>query len=159
MTQPTHPSKPPLRVVLTVRTGLSLVRAVNSATVLGASVGAAARLPIGAPGNDASGTEYPGIVTTPVPILHAPAEILKSLFRAANTHNELTVLCLTETARRARTYEDYLTALAETDAADDDILGLVIAGPRNRVTKLTKRLALLTDPTTGPARRVQDKAR
>ncbi|TCC52235.1 DUF2000 domain-containing protein [Kribbella capetownensis] len=133
----------PVRVVLTVKTGLPLVHAVNAATVLGASVGAAASLPLGPAGNDASGTRYPGIVTTPVPILHAPAEELTSLFRTANSDDELTVLCLTETARQARTYDDYLTTLATTNAADSNIIGLVIAGPRSKVTKLTKRLPLL----------------
>ena len=121
------------------------MHAVNAATVLGASVGAAANLPLGPAANDAGGTRYPGIITTPVPILHTPPENLTNLFRAANSNQELTVLCLTETARQARTYEDYITALADTDAADQDIIGLIIAGPRNRVTKLTKRLPLLTD--------------
>lgn len=133
------------RVVLTLRTGLELVQAVNAATVLGASVGSAAGLPIGPAGNDASGNEYRGIVTTPVPILQAPAAVLTTLFRTANLYDELTVLCLTETARKARTYEEYLTALATTQAADEDIVALLIAGRRSRVTKLTKRLSLLTN--------------
>ncbi|MDX3101439.1 DUF2000 family protein [Nonomuraea angiospora] len=51
-----------------------------------------------------------------------------------------TVLCLTETARRARTYEAYLTALAATTESDADLVGMIVTGPRNQVTKPTKRL-------------------
>lgn len=53
-----------------------------------------------------------------------------------------TVLCLTETARRARTYEAYLADLAATTESDADLVGTIVAGPRNQVTKLTKRLPL-----------------
>ena len=132
-----------LKVVLVVRDGLPINQAVNAATVLGASVGTALSLPLGPDAFDASGNRYAGIVTTPVPILVATAEELTGLNRLAHRREGVTVLCLTETARRARTYDDYLADLADTPYADTDIVGLIAAGPRNQVTKLTKRLPLL----------------
>jgi len=51
---------------------------------------------------------------------------------------------MTEVTRRARTYESFLEAITETCRAEVDLVALCIAGPRNRVTRLTKRLALLT---------------
>jgi len=132
-----------LKVVFVVRDGLPLNQAVNAATVLGASVGTALCLPLGPDAFDASGTRYAGIVTTPVPILVATTEELTVLHGLAQRREDVTVLCLTETARRARTYDAYLADLAATPDADAEILGLIAAGQRNQVTKLTKRLPLL----------------
>lgn len=134
---------PPVRVVLVVREDLPPPLAVNAGVVLGATVGTAVGLPLGEAGTDASGTAYPGIVTTPVPVLVADAAVLRELFGEAARDDQLDVRCLTDTARRARSYEEYLTTLAATPDADADITALVVAGPRNRVTKRTKRLPLL----------------
>lgn len=143
-----RPAAPPVqRVVLVVREDLPVGQAVNAGTVLGASVGSLLDLPLGAGGADASGTSYGGIVTTPVPVLAAGEKELTRLFRAANTDERLVALSLTETARRARTYEAYLTSLADTDEADLDIAARIVAGPRNRVTRATKHLPLFgADP-------------
>jgi len=140
---PQPPSDPPLKVVLVVRDGLPTNQAVNAATVLGASIGTRLGLPLGPEAVDATGTRYHGIVTTPVPILTTGAAELTRLHRLAGEREQLTVLCLTETARRARTYEAYLTDLAATTESDTDLVGIIVAGPRNQVTKLTKRLPLL----------------
>lgn len=137
------PSDPPLKVVLVVRDGLPTNQAVNAATVLGASIGTRLGLPLGPEAVDATGTRYHGIVTTPVPILTTDAAELTRLHRLAGERDQLTVLCLTETARRARTYETYLADLAATTESDADLVGMIVAGPRNQVTKLTKRLPLL----------------
>jgi hypothetical protein len=132
-----------LKVVLVVRDGLAINQAVNAATVLGASVGSTLSLPLGPDGFDASGTRFAGIITTPVPILVATAEELTVLHRLAQAREGVAVLCLTEAARRARTYDAYLGDLAATPDADAEILALIAAGTRNQVTKLTKRLPLL----------------
>ena len=136
-------SEAPLRVVLVVREGLPPALAVNAGVVLGATVGAAVGLPLGASGTDATGTTYPGIVTTPVPVLVADGATLRGLFGEVAGDEQLDVRCLTDTARQARTYEDYLATLAATPDADADITALVVVGPRNRVAKRTKRLPLL----------------
>lgn len=133
----------PLRVVLVLRDGLTTSQAVNAAAVLGATVGARLDLPLGPDGLDASGTTFAGIVTTPVPVLVADGAALRELFGKAEVDQSLQVACLTEVARRARTYDDYLDDLATTQDAGADLVAVCVAGPRNRVTKLTKRLSLL----------------
>jgi hypothetical protein len=132
-----------VKVVLVVREGLAPNLAANAAVVLGASIGTARDLPLGPDAVDASGTAYDGIVTTPVPVLVASPDGLATLFRQAAAQDETTVQALTEVARQARTYEAYLSDLARTPAADSDIVALVVAGRRNQVTKITKRLPLL----------------
>ncbi|MFB9965713.1 DUF2000 family protein [Sinosporangium siamense] len=98
-------------------------------------------LPLGPDAVDASGTRYAGIVTTPV--LVTGTEELTALFRKTSAKEETTVLALTEVARQARTYEAYLADLAQAPDADTDIVALILAGRRNQITKLTKRLPLL----------------
>jgi hypothetical protein len=139
---PTHrPDEP--KVVLVVRTGLPVNPAVSAATVCGASIGTTLSLPLRPAAVDASGTGYAGIVTTPVPILTADSDQLTGLFRSRSARENRTVLTLTETALRARTYAAYLSDLAAEPDADTAIVGLIIAGPRNQVTRLTKKLPLL----------------
>lgn len=132
-----------VRVVLVVRDGLPTNIAVNAAAVLGASIGTARDLPRGPAAVDASETRYAGIVTTPVPVLVADSAALAELFGKASAQQDSTVLALTEVARRARTYQDYLSDLAQTSESDADIVALIVAGRRNQVTKITKRLSLL----------------
>ncbi|GMA23568.1 hypothetical protein GCM10025864_13270 [Luteimicrobium album] len=132
-----------VKVVLVVREGLPSNLAANAAAVLGASIGAVRDLPLGPDAVDASGTVYEGIVTTPVPVLVTGAEELRVLFRQAAAQEGTTVLALTEVARQARTYDAYLSDLAQAREADADIVALVVAGRRNQVTKITKRLPLL----------------
>lgn len=141
------PGAPP-RVVLVVRGGLPAPLAVNAAAVLGASSGSRLALPLGPAGTDASGTTYAGIVTTPVPVLVADQETLTAVFRAAAGDDRVDVVCLSGTAQRARTYEAYLEDVAATTAADSDLLAVLVAGPRGRVTKHTKRLRLLGEDET-----------
>ena len=134
---------PSIKIVLVVRTNLPINLSANAATVLGATIGSRLALPFGPDATDASGTEFRGIVTTPIPVLVADAGGLTDLFGKANHDETLQVAALTDVARRARTYESYLEDLAQTPAAEKEIVALCVAGPRNRVTKLTKRLPLL----------------
>lgn len=131
------------KVVLICREGLGQLHAVNAAVVLGMSVGHHLPGRTGPDVHDASGTIYPGITTLPVPILTGSADTITHLFRAAATDPRVAVSILTDTARRAKTYEEYIQQAAEVNAADEAPVALALYGPRNRVTKLTKRLPLM----------------
>jgi hypothetical protein len=133
------------RIVLVVRRRLPANQATNAAAVLAATIAAKLDLPLGPDAEDGSGTRFPGIVTTPVPVLVADQAGLADLFHKANGDPTLQVACLTEVARRARSYRSYLEDLAVVTEADADIVAICVAGPRSRVTKLTKRLPLLGD--------------
>ena len=135
---------PRTKVVVVLRAGLPINLSTNAAAVLAATLGSRLSLSLGPDATDASGTWFPGIVTTPIPILVADATGLADLFGKANNDGSLEVAPMTEVARRARTYESFLEAIAETCRAEEDLVALCIAGPHNRVTRLTKRLALLT---------------
>jgi hypothetical protein len=96
--------------------------------------------------------ELRGIVTTPIPILVADLAGMQDLLSRVSADATITVACLTEVARQARTYGSYLANLAATENADAHIVATVVDGPRSRVTRLTKGLPLLTDLTRGEDR-------
>ncbi|NAZ76069.1 DUF2000 family protein [Kineococcus sp. T13] len=133
----------PQKVVLVCREDLPTAVAVNAAAVLGLSVGHHLPGRTGPDATDASGTTYPGITTLPVPVLSAPAAEVAELFRRARADEQVATVVLTETARRAKTYEDYLEQARRVPHADTEPVALAVYGPRNRVTRLTKHLPLL----------------
>lgn len=133
----------PTKLVLVVRSDLEANAAVNAAVVVGLSLGG--RLPhlLAADGEDASGGAHAGLNPNPVPVLVAGTDQLRDLHERAQQRDELTVVGFNETARRARAYDDYLHALAETPGGEVEQVAVAVFGPRNRVTALTKRFPLL----------------
>jgi len=53
------------------------------------------------------------------------------------------VTAMPAAAQATRAYDDYLDTLACTEADELSLLALGLIGPRNRVTKLVRRLELL----------------
>lgn len=132
----------PTKLVLVIRAGLPAAWAVNAAAVLALSMGGRLPDPPTADSKDASGELHAGLNPHPVPVLSATPAQLRDLHRKAHARDNLITAGFTEVARQARDYEDYLTALAATPAEDIDYVAVAVFGPRNRVTALTKRLAL-----------------
>ncbi|MER7083568.1 Protein of unknown function [Saccharopolyspora kobensis] len=141
----------PTKLVLVVRSDLEANAAVNAAVVVGLSMGA--RLPhlLAADGEDASGGVHAGLNPNPVPVLVADADQLRNLHDRAQQRDELTVVGFNEVARRARDYDDYLSALSEVRGSEVDQVAVAVFGPRNRVTALTKRFPLLGSELSGAA--------
>ncbi|NAZ84544.1 DUF2000 domain-containing protein [Kineococcus indalonis] len=132
------------KVVLVCREDLPVAVAVNAAAVLGLSVGHHLPGRSGPAVTDASGTTYPGITTLPVPVLTAPAAVVTELFRAARADERVAAVVLTEAARRAKTHEDYAEQVQRVPDADAEPVALAVYGPRNRVTRLTEHLPLMS---------------
>ncbi|GAA0216186.1 hypothetical protein GCM10010492_12510 [Saccharothrix mutabilis subsp. mutabilis] len=127
----------PTRIALVLRADLPPGLAANAAAVLGLSLGA--RLPdtIGDDGKDADGTTHLGITSHPVPVLTADAATIKALHAA----DGVTAIGFTEVARRARAYDAYLEDLAR--AHDPEFVAVALHGPREVVTRLTRKLPLM----------------
>ncbi|MGH3527457.1 MAG: DUF2000 domain-containing protein [Pseudonocardiaceae bacterium] len=133
----------PTKLSVVLRSDLQTALAVNAAAVLCLSLGG--RLPelLGEDGKDASGTVHGGLNTHPVPILTATPEEMHQLRDRARDAAEVIVVSFNEVARRARDYENYLRDLEITPTGNIDYVGVAVFGPRNVVTKLTKRLPLM----------------
>lgn len=129
----------PTKLVLVLRDDLPPNLAANAAAVLGLTLGA--RLPgdlLGDDLEDADGTTHLGLNTHPVPVLTAPADRLKALHGA----EDVLTVGFTEVARRSRTYAEYTEALAGEN--DPEFVAVALHGPRAEITRLTRRLPLMT---------------
>lgn len=126
------------KLALVLRDDLPPNLAANAAVVLGLTLGA--RLPdfLGEDGKDADGTVHLGLNTHPVPVLTASAGQLKALHRA----DTVLKIGFTEVARRSRAYAEYLEALATTE--DPEFVAVALYGPRAEVSRLTRKLPLMT---------------
>jgi hypothetical protein len=129
------------RLAIVLSSALSGAEAANAAAVLGLAASAYTTGPRGK-AVDADGRGYGALDPHPIPLLVAPPGDLAALQDKADADPALAVTAFTETARRSRDYDDYLSLLAETSSADIVYAGLAVYGPRSRVTALTKRLAL-----------------
>jgi hypothetical protein len=129
------------RLTIVLSSALTGAEAANAAAVLGLAASAYTSGP-GGKAVDADGRGYGALDPHPIPLLIASPGDLAALHEKADADPEVEVTAFTETARRSRDYDEYLSLLAGTSSADVDYAGLAVYGPRRRVTALTKRLAL-----------------
>ena len=131
-------------MVVVVDESLSAGRAANAAACVAATTGAAVEGLIAQGGPDASGDEHSGMQWAGCTILAAAAEALAATRAAAAAADSVLVVDMPEAAQSHRVYGDYLAELADTEPEKLACRAVSIIGPRNRVSKLVKKLALLT---------------
>lgn len=131
------------KVALVLREDLPVAHAVNASAVLALSLGGRIGDSLGRDGEDASGRTHSGLNVHPIPVLSASEEALKALLERASAADDVQLVSLNETARRSRDYEDYLTELKAVPAEALEYLGVIVHGPRNKVSRLTRHLPLL----------------
>jgi hypothetical protein len=94
-------------------------------------------------GPDASGGAHPGLPWAGCSILGGTsAEVAAARARAASSADVLLV-DMPAAAQAHRVYDHYLAELAGTDPADLAVCAFSVVGPRHRVDKITRKLALL----------------
>ncbi len=134
-----------LKWVIVVNDTLPVGLMVNAVACVAASTGALVDGLVAGGGPDASGHQHPGLPWAGCTVLAAsPDELGALLTRAAAASDTVLVIDMPAAAQTHRTYDDYLTELAATATTDTAPAALSIIGPRNRISKLTKGLALLT---------------
>jgi hypothetical protein len=116
---------------------------VNTAGLLGATLGRREEAIIGPDIHDASGGNHAGILNITLPILAADADTIKAIREKATRTEGLLVVSFTETAQRSLKYEDYTEKLATTTEAELKYLGIALYGPKKPVNKLVGNLPLL----------------
>lgn len=115
----------------------------NAVACVAASTGAVVEGLIARGGPDASGYGHPGLPWAGCTLLGGtPGEIAAVRAKAAASDGVL-VADMPASAQTNRVYDDYLAELAGTKPDDLGVSAFSVFGPRNRVDKLIKRLALL----------------
>jgi hypothetical protein len=115
----------------------------NAVACVAASTGALVTGLIARGGPDASGHDHPGLPWAGCTVLGgSPEEIAAVRARAAASEGVL-VADMPRSAQTNRVYDDYLGELAGTKPEDLGVSAFSVFGPRNRVDKLVRKLALL----------------
>lgn len=117
--------------------------ALNTAAVLGVSLGKLRSEMVGRDLSDSSGFTHRGITTVPIPVLKADAAFLKELrTRLKEFEPELLVVDVISATRTTKSYEEY-AAVLETGPEDEiEYFGLALFGDKKLVTSFTGGLAL-----------------
>ncbi len=140
---PVQESTPPARrSVVVVDEALPPGLAANAAAVLAVSLGATAPDLVGDDLVDADGDRHPGLITTGLPVLRAPAAELTGL-RTRALDAGVAVIGFPAFGQRTTDYAAFGAQLARTPSAALAHLGLVLHGPRRTVARLTGSLPLL----------------
>jgi hypothetical protein len=139
--EPTRSAKYKWAVV--VDTSVPAGRMVNAVACVAATTGALVDGLVARGGPDASGHAHPGLPWAGCTILGGSSgEVAAARARAASCEDVL-VVDMPAAAQAHRVYDHYLAELARTDPGDLAICAFSLVGPRNRVDKITRKLALL----------------
>lgn len=117
----------------------------NTAVILGITLGKKVPECVGRDLYDASGLPHAGIISIPVPVLKANADILRSI-RAKlfePDYADVTTVDFSDVAQCCQVYDDYIQHAAETEEKNFTYLGVAMYGPKKKVNRLTGSMPLL----------------
>jgi len=139
--EPTRSAKYKWAVI--VDRGVPAGRMVNAVACVAAATGSFVGGLIAHGGPDASGRAHPGLPWAGCSILGGTAEEVAAARARAAASPDVLLVDMPAAAQAHRVYDHYLAELAGTDPADLAVCAFSVVGPRNRVDKIIKRLALL----------------
>lgn len=132
------------KCVVVVDADLALGSLVNTAAVLGVSLGKLRSEMVGRDLPDSSGFVHHGITTMPIPVLKADAAFLKGLrLRLKELEPELLVIDVISATRTTRSYDEYASVLEANPEDQVEYFGLALYGDKKTVARFTGGLALL----------------
>ena len=114
--------------------------AANAAAVMAMTLGTKVPTLVGDEFVNGAGERHPGLITTGLPVLRAPAAELAAL-RARAVEAEVGVVGFPICGQTTTDYEAFRALVAETEAPE--YLGLAFYGPAKTLRRLTGNLGLL----------------
>lgn len=139
--EPTRSAK--YKWVVVVDTSIPAGRMVNAVSCVAATTGALVEGLIAGGGPDASGQPHPGLPWAGCTILGGTPEQVAATRAQAASHPGMLIVDMPAAAQAHRVYDHYLAELARTSPDELAVCAFSLVGPRNRVDKITKKLALL----------------
>jgi hypothetical protein len=139
--EPTRAAK--YKWVIVVDTTIPAGLMANAVACVAASTGALVGGLVAHGGPDASGHIHPGLPWAGCTVLGGTPEEIAAVRARAIASDGVLVADMPASAQTNRVYDDYLAELAGTKPEDLTITAFSVVGPRNRVDKMVKKLALL----------------
>ena len=128
---------------IVVDTTVPAGRMANAVACVAAATGALVSGLVAHGGPDSSGHVHPGLPWAGCTILGGSPEEIAAVRARAITSEGVLVADMPASAQTNRVYDDYLAELAGTKPDDLNVTAFSVIGPRNRVDKMVKKLALL----------------
>ncbi|WP_416325936.1 DUF2000 domain-containing protein [[Eubacterium] hominis] len=131
-----------VKCVMVIDESLPLGIAMNTAGVLGISLGKKIPECVGVDVMDQDGIAHAGTIQIPVPILKMSGEELKELVHQVKNDEELTMLDFTDIAQGCKVYDEYIERSAQHKTEEFTYYGIALFGNKKKVNKLTGSLPL-----------------
>ena len=128
---------------IVVDTTVPAGRMANAVACVAAATGALVGGLIAHGGPDAAGQVHPGLPWAGCTLLGGTPEEIAAVRARATASDGVLVADMPASAQTNRVYDDYLAELADTKPDDLNVTAFSVIGPRNRVDKMVKKLALL----------------
>lgn len=118
---------------------------VNSAAILGISLGKIHPEVVGSDVVDQDGLNHPGVITFPVPILRSNQEHLKELRQRLYEPEfaQVYTIDFSDLAQGCKTYDEYIEKMKQVKESELCYFALLLCGPKKKVNQLTGSLPLL----------------
>lgn len=139
--EPTRSAK--YKWVVVVDAGLSAGRMVNAVSCVAAATGTLVDGLVAGGGPDASGHAHPGLPWAGCSVLCGTSEEVATARARAASSQDVLLIDMPAAAQSHRIYDHYLAELARTEPGDLAVCAFSVVGPRNRIDKITRKLAPL----------------
>ena len=132
-----------MRTVIILEPHQPLGLLINTASILSITIRDVVENIRGEDTLDASGIKHLGVIKTPLPILSADSDTLRSIYEKVKNNDKFLVADFTKLAQSCKTYDEYTEKCLNTKNCDMKILGLAIYGKRKDINKIVGNLKTL----------------
>lgn len=118
---------------------------INTAVILGMTLGKRMPEVIGPDVRDQSGHNHLGVMALTVPVLKGTKQIVKEIREKLYDDEFKDVVCVdfSSLGQGCKDYEEYTAKMALVNEGDLDYIGIALCGPKKKVNKLTGSMPLL----------------
>lgn len=139
--EPTRSAK--LKWVVIVDEALPTGRIVNAAICVAAVTGSAVPGLLGPEAKDTAGDRHPGLPWAGCSVLAASSSEIATIRAKATEAEGVLMADMPSLAQSTRVYDEYLAQMSTADTDELSYYALSIIGPRNKIDKIVRKLALL----------------
>jgi hypothetical protein len=131
------------KYVIVIDGSLPLGLMLNTAALLGVTMGARLDDLLGMDAMDGSQQNHVGLMQMTLPILKTTSLMLSKIKEAAALEPEILVIDFSEQAQMAKTRDEYLESIRNVPSAEIRYLGLALCGDKRKVNSITGSLPLV----------------